>query len=224
MDHKPYTIRDLYFWKIAFSLALASFFIFASMYAVQPLLPIFVAEFGISVSASSLSLSLTIIGLIGGLIVLGFLSDRHGRTVFIKLSLAGSVVPFLVIPLFDSFAVLVLFRMIQGFALAGLPAAALAYIGEEIDKRSIGVSTALYISSNALGGMMGRVFAGYITDYYSWQTAFYVLAILGIIILFIVMLLLPKSRFFKPGHLSFKKDLSGFLVHLKNPRLLLIYD
>src|SRR5699024_5285929 len=106
MQERTYTIRDFYFWKITLCLALASFFIFACMYAVQPLLPVFVEEFNVSVSESSLALSLTIIGLTIGLIVLGFLSDRYGRPLFIKFSLAGSVVPFLVLPMMDSFLIL----------------------------------------------------------------------------------------------------------------------
>ena len=88
-----YSIKDFYFWKITMSLALASFFVFASMYAVQPLLPVFVDAFNVAVATSSLALSLTIIGLI----VLGFLSDRTGRTFYIKFALVGSVIPFLLI-------------------------------------------------------------------------------------------------------------------------------
>lgn len=57
------------------------------------------------------------------------------------------------------------------------------------------VATALYISSNALGGMVGRVMTGYITDHFSWQMAFYALAVLGILILAAVVFMLPKSRF-----------------------------
>ncbi|WP_404454379.1 MFS transporter [Virgibacillus necropolis] len=218
-----YSIKDFYFWKITMSLAMASFFIFASMYAVQPLLPVFVGQFGVSVSTSSLSISLTIIGLIIGLIVLGFLSDRSGRTFFIKFSLVGSIIPFFLIPLVDSFVFLLVLRLIQGFALAGLPAASLAYISEEIDKRSVSVAMALYISSNALGGMLGRVLTGYITDHYSWEIAFYFLASVGVIILVAVFLMLPRSNRFEASNLSFSRDIEGFLFHLKNPALLLVF-
>ncbi|WP_249260898.1 MFS transporter [Virgibacillus pantothenticus] len=222
-DSSPYSLKDIYFWKITASLALASFFIFASMYAVQPLLPVFVEEFEVSVSVSSLSMSFTIIGLIVGLIMLGFLSDRMGRTKFIKLSLLGSIIPFLLMPLTDGFIVLIVLRLIQGFALAGLPAAALAYIHEEIEPKSAAFATALYISSNALGGMVGRVITGVIADVVSWQTAFYGLAISGTIIWLLVHLMLPRSSFFQPSNLRFKKDIEGFVFHLKNPALLLVF-
>ncbi|WP_077328100.1 MFS transporter [Virgibacillus siamensis] len=223
MQQRTYTMHDQSFWRITLSLALASFFVFASMYAVQPLLPVFVKEFGVTVSESSLALSLTIIGLIIGLIVLGFLSDRHGRTVFIKLSLVGSVIPFFLIPISDSFFLLLILRLLQGFALAGLPAASLAYLSEEIDRKSVQVATALYISSNALGGMMGRVLTGYLTDHYSWEMSFYVLAVIGAIILAAVFFMLPKSQFFQSSEQTFSKDIKAFMFHLKNPTLLLIF-
>ncbi|WP_425435174.1 MFS transporter [Oceanobacillus rekensis] len=214
-------MKDFYFWKITLSLAFASFFVFASMYVVQPLLPLFVKEFDVTVSASTLTLSMTIVGLIIGLIILGFFSDRMGRTYFIKLSLIGSVIPFFLIPLSESFYIIVFLRFIQGFALAGLPAAALAYLNEEIDRGSVGFATALYISSNALGGMAGRVFTGYLTDRFSWETAFYVFAIVGVFVSIAVILLLPKSRFFEASKLPFKKDMEGMGFHLKNPAILL---
>ncbi|WP_093133212.1 MFS transporter [Salinibacillus kushneri] len=222
MEEHAYSMKDGYFWRITISLALASFFVFAGMYATQPLLPLFVKEFNVSVSVSTLSLSLTIIGLIIGLIVLGFLSDRNGRTSFIKLSLAGAAIPFIIMPLSHSFLLLLILRLMQGFALAGLPAAALAYLMEEIDKSSLPVATALYISSNALGGMVGRVMTGYLSDHVSWENAFYILGAVGFIVLLAVLFMLPDSRFFTPSKATFSEDMKGFFYHFKNPGLLFI--
>lgn len=208
---------------IVLSLLLASLFIFANLYAVQPLLPLFVSEFGISVSTSSLSLSLTIVGLILGLVILGFFSDRNGRRFYIIYSLLGSAIPFFLIPLVESFHWLLVLRFVQGFALAGVPAAALAYISEEIDRKAIGFATALYISSNALGGMAGRVLTGYLTDHFSWETAFILFGAAGLLLFAAVFVLLPKSRHFQPSNASFRKDLTGFSYHLKNPALLVVF-
>ncbi|AIY06515.1 hypothetical protein Plano_2550 [Planococcus sp. PAMC 21323] len=223
MDSPRYTVKDRQFWKIILSLLFASLFIFANMYAVQPLLPVFVEEFQVSVSTASLSLSLTIVGLIIGLIVLGFFSDRNGRKSYIVYSLLGSAIPFFIIPLTDSFSILLLLRFIQGFALAGVPAAALAYISEEIDRKNIAYATALYISSNALGGMLGRFLTGFLTDHFSWQISFYAFAVTGLFIFVIVLYLLPPSQNFKSSQVSFAKDIAGFLFHLKNPALLVVF-
>ncbi|MCT1902634.1 MFS transporter [Oceanobacillus sojae] len=223
METKKYHKTDFYFWKITLCLASASFFVFAGLYVVQPLLPVFVRDFDISVSEATLTLSVNIVGLIIGLIVLGFFSDRIGRVPFIKYSLLASVIPFLLIPMTDSFYFFILMRFLQGFALAGLPAASLAYINEEIDRSSIGIATALYIASNAFGGMVGRVLAGYLAEDYAWQTIFFIFAGIGVVIVAIVMIFLPNSRFFKASHLSFRKDIEGMVFHVKNPAMLLIF-
>lgn len=220
---KKYSMRDLYFWKITISLSLASIFIFASMYAVQPVLPLFVSEFGVTVPESTLTFSINMIGMIIGLITLGFFSDRKGRTLFIKASLIGSVIPFFLIPVVDSFYFIVFLRFIQGFALAGLPAASLAYLNEEIERRNVGLATALYISSNALGGMIGRIVTGYLADQFSWQIAFYVFALVGCMIILLLFLLLPKSQYFEASNLTFRKDIDGMIFHLKNPVILIIF-
>lgn len=223
MHNQKYNIRDFHFWRIVLALFLASFFILASLYAVHPLMPIFIEEFGVSTSVSGLSLSLTVTGLIIGLLVNGFLSDRKGRTQFIILSLIGTVILFLIIPLFHSFLSLLVLRFIQGFALSGLPVAALAYIGEEISPRGQGFATALYIASNAVGGMFGRFLTAYLVDSYSWEMTFYLWAIIGFIIFLITIFALPKSRFFQPIHTPLKEDLLGYMQHLKNPTLLLLF-
>ena len=223
LTHEGYSMRDVQFWQIVLGLGFASMFIFAAMYAVQPLLPVFTQEFMIPVSYASMSLSMTTVGLIIGLIVLGFFSDRNGRAIYIKCSLIGSVLPFLLMPLTDSFLLIVMLRFIQGFALAGVPAAALAYISEEIHKQVMSVATALYISSNALGGMIGRVLTGYITEQFSWEIAFYLLAAMGTVVFIAILFILPRSRNFTPSHASFLKDIEGFLYHLKNPALLLVF-
>ncbi|MGB6406176.1 MAG: MFS transporter [Planococcus donghaensis] len=223
MESPRYTVKDRQFWKIILSLLFASLFTFANMYAVQPLLPVFVEEFQVPVSTASLSLSLTIIGLILGLIILGFFSDRNGRKSYIIYSLIGSAIPFFIIPLTDSFSILLFLRFIQGFALAGVPAAALAYISEEIDRKNIAYATALYISSNVLGGMMGRISTGFLTDHFSWQISFYAFAVTGLFIFVIVLYLLPPSQNFNSSQVSFAKDIEGFLFHLKNPALLVVF-
>src|SRR5699024_1727783 len=83
---------------------------------------------------------------------------------FFYFSLFGSVIPLILIPISDSFYLILFLRFIQGFAIAGLPSTALAYISEEIDYKHAKIAVGFYISSNAVGGMLGRVISGYLTD------------------------------------------------------------
>lgn len=222
MEQK-YTIKDRAFWQIVISLGAASFFIFAVLFCMQPILPILTKDYQIPVSIASLSMSLTTIGLIFGLITIGFLSDRKGRTSFIYLSIISSAILLLIIPFMQAFILIVIFRFFQGFTLAGLLATALAYMAEEIDPKYFGFAATLYIATNAIGGMMGRFVTGYLAEALSWQTALLILGAFGIFTLVFTFFTLPKSKHFTKSNRKFKVDMIGFIVHLKNPSLLLMF-
>lgn len=220
---RPYQQDQVDFWKLITGLTLASFLNFANLYIVQPLLPLFTKEFGVSPTMSSLSFSLTTLALVIGLLLFGFLSDRIGRVSIIHWAICLSVIPLVAIPLFDSFWWLLIWRFITGLTLAGLPAVAIAYINEEVSVGSRGLAVSVYIASNALGGMGGRFFGGYFADSLSWQAGFYALAVVGVIICGLCFYLIPKSRFFQCHHRTFSEDLYGMAIHLKNPLLLFAF-
>ena len=83
---------------------------------------------------------------------------------------------------------IVLLRVIQGFTIAGVPATTIAYIGEEIETKSSNIATANYISTNALGGMIGRIVTGYLSDQYKWQVSLIILTIFGVFVLLFVLI------------------------------------
>ncbi|PID05661.1 MULTISPECIES: MFS transporter [unclassified Sporosarcina] len=217
------TIRELRFWRIVIGLGIASVLIFAAMYAIQPLLPILTKQFNVSVSTASLAMSVNTIGLIFGLVILGFYSDRLGRSVFVKISVLVTALLFIPMFLTSSFTIILVLRFIQGFAMAGVLAAALAYINEEINERVVSVATALYISFNGTGGMLGRFVTGYLAERWSWELSLQLLTIIGVAVFIFLLFFLPKSIHFVPSVESMKKDMEGFGIHLKNPALLIVF-
>lgn len=223
MKDQKYTTKDKAFWAIIFSLGLGSLFIFATMYSFQSILPLLTDEYKISISAASLTMSLTTVGLIAGLITVGFLSDRQGRKHFMILSVVLTTILLFIIPLIPNFSLIVLMRFVQGFALAGLLGSALAYMAEEIAPTYFGFATTLYIACNSLGGMVGRFITSFLAETYSWQTSLYIIGFFGIIITLLIIFSLPKSRYFVQSTASISTDLKGFFVHFKNPTLLLMF-
>ncbi|ARJ39206.1 MFS transporter [Sporosarcina sp. P21c] len=217
------TLRELRFWRIVIGLGIASVLIFAAMYAMQPLLPILTKQFNVSVSTASLAMSVNTIGLIFGLVILGFYSDRLGRSAFVKVSVLVTALLFIPMFLTHSFTVILVLRFIQGFAMAGVLAAALAYINEEINERVVGVATALYISFNGTGGMLGRFVTGYLAERWSWELSLQLLTVAGVAVFIFLLFVLPKSNYFTPSVESMKKDMEGFGIHLKNPALLIVF-
>src|SRR5690625_3765523 len=122
-----------------------------------------------------------------------------------------------------TFGLIIFFRFIQGFALAGVAGAALAYMSEEIHPTHFGFAATLYISCNSLGGMIGRFLMGFLAETYSWEIALFLLGAFGIITFLLVFFMLPQSRHFTGSTKPFIEDMKGFLVHFKNPLLLLMF-
>lgn len=211
------------FHRTSIALLCAGFATFALLYCVQPLLPAFSRDYGIGAAAASLSLSLPSIALAFGTLLASSLSEALGRkplmvgAVFASslLTLASAFAPS-----WESFLVL---RTLQGLALAGLPAAAMAYLAEEVHPRSIGLAMGLYISGNALGGMAGRVGVGLVSDHYPWHVAMGGMGVLGLLSAVLFLANLRPSRHFTPRPLNFGSLAQGFAVHLRDPGLRVLF-
>lgn len=212
----PVEIGSRAYRKISIAMFLAGFTTFALLYNVQPLLPLFSKEFGVSASQSSLSLSLSTGFLAVGLLFAGSVSELMGRksimvaSVFAAsfLSIVASVVP--------SWHQFLLVRALEGVAISGLPAIAMAYLSEELHARALGLAMGLYIGGTGLGGMAGRLVTGILTDAISWRFA---VGINGVACVFVAMVfwrILPPSTQFRPIQFSAKNLFAVFLEHAKD--------
>jgi YNFM family putative membrane transporter len=94
--------------------------------------------------------------------------------------------------------VLLVLRGLQGFALAGLPAVAVAYLREELHPGMSSRAIGLYVSGTALGGLSGRLLSGFLTELGGWRTALGGVAALAVGCAVAVRVLLPASRRFVP--------------------------
>ncbi|MBT2690565.1 MFS transporter [Bacillus sp. ISL-47] len=218
-EKQKYTFREAGFKRIMFALTCASILNFAGLYFVHPIMPLLVRSYNISSAASGLALSVAVISMIIGLLFFGFLSDRMGRTRIMHITLVCTMIPLLLMPLVPSFEIFLVLRFVQGFFMAGLPAAAIAYISEEVAPGSINLGITLYIAANGIGGMIGRIVTGYMADRTSWQISIYILFGFSILLFLLYFITLPKSHFFQESEISFKKDLTGMLSHLNNKLL-----
>lgn len=180
-----------------FAMFLGGFACFAMLYGTQPLLPRLADDFAISPTQVSLSVSAGTGALACALIPASVLSDRFGRRTVMRLALALAALTALLCPLVASFEQLVVLRVLLGLALAGLPAAAMAYLGEEVAPNAQGRAMGLYIAGNAFGGMSGRFVAAVMTDLVDWRAALLVIGLLGAFAAIAFWRSLPESRHFQ---------------------------
>src|SRR5699024_5279569 len=182
--------------RITLALFFAGIATFATLYSTQALLPELAAAFDVSPGEATLSLSVATIGLGAALLVAGALSEAYGRTRLIHLSLTASAVIGLACALAPSWEVLLGLRLLQGIALAGLPAIATAYLREEIHSRVTARAAGLYIGGTALGGMTGRLVTAGIGGGRGRHLAIGEIPVVGLDCALAVRLLPPAARNF----------------------------
>lgn len=184
--------------RVRLGLFAAGLATFALLYVPQPLLPALSRAFGASPAAASLAMSAGTFALAIAIIPVSSLSEVRGRCAVMTVSVIAAAVLGLIAPLSPSLPVLIGIRVLQGFALAGVPATAMAYLAEEVDRADLGRAMGLYIAGNAIGGLGGRVVAGILAEHGGWRVATAGVSALALACAAAFAVLLPRSRFFTP--------------------------
>ncbi len=211
------------FKKTNLALFAGGFNTFAILWSTQPLLPDIAREYHVSPAVSSLTLSSTTIALAVSMLLTGSLSEVYGRKPVMTISLVASSILAILTAFSPSFHLLLLLRILQGIVLGGLPAIAMAYLGEEIEPKSLGMAMGLYISGNSIGGMGGRIISGVLTDYFSWRVAIVVIGIVSLLASLLFWFMLPKSTHFHARKLEIGKLSSSLISQFKEPGLFYLF-
>ncbi|TCC19531.1 MFS transporter [Kribbella speibonae] len=214
-----YLPGDPEYRKLSVALFAAGLATFALLYSTQPLLPQLVDAFHVSPSQSAFSVSFATFGLGLALLIAGPASEVLGRTNLMRWSVAATSVFALLSAFAPTWHLLLALRGLQGIAMAGLPAVAMAYLREEVHQDSHARASGLYIAGTAVGGMAGRLIAGGLSDLGGWRFATAGIAVVGVLCAAVVWLLLPASRNFHP---SAARPHDLFRV-LRDPALLALY-
>ena len=214
---------SIVFRQVNLAFFAAGFVTFITLYDVQPLLPEFAREFGISPAWASLPLSTASFTLAAAMLLAGTLSEVLGRKSVMICSLFLTSILALLTAFSYSFSSLVLLRFVQGMVLAGLPPVAMAYLSEEIEPAAIGTAMGLYISGNAIGGMSGRLFTAALTDCFSWHMALGLIGVLSLGLSIYFSCSLPPSANFRRRPFDSRYFFASVLQPLRDPHLLCLY-
>lgn len=211
------------FIAILLSLFLAGFAVFSSLYCVQPMMPFLAKFFHVTPTHSSFPLSFSTIALALGLLFAGLISDRFGRKPIMVISLFSTAILLLMSAFLPYWEVFLATRMMVGLAVSGVASVAMTYIGEEIAQKDVGFAMGLYISGTAIGGMGGRLIAGVLLDYISWQAATMIIGVLNLFIAITFYIALPASKHFKAYPIQFSRFIESFKKNLADPKLRLLF-
>ncbi|RZI58152.1 MAG: MFS transporter [Rubrivivax sp.] len=210
--------------RIAFALFLAGFTTFSLLYSVQPLLPLFAAEFHVGAAASALSLSLATGALAFAILCAGALSESMDRKRLMFASMAMAAVLNLIASVVPSWHGMLVARAIEGLVLGGVPAVAMAYLAEEIHPKGLGRAMGQYVGGTAFGGMMGRVGVSVLSDAFGWRPALFIVSVLGLAAAIGFWFLLPPSKHFvRRTGVKLSEHVAAWRGHLTHPMLPLLF-
>ncbi|NQZ92642.1 MAG: MFS transporter [Moritella sp.] len=207
--------------KVTLGLGLGSFLVFCNLYYFQPLLPYFMVKFNATELQVNWLFSSTTLAVAISLLPWAILSEVIGRRPIMRCSLV--LIPCINFLMFISpdLHTLILLRALLGIALAGFIAVAVAYMAEEFAPPALLIAVGGYISANTLGGIIGRIYGGVMTDAIGLHWTILAMSVLSGIALLIIFPLILKQRHFiaQPGRL--RTHGKQILRHIKTPTLIL---
>jgi EmrB/QacA subfamily drug resistance transporter len=147
--------------------------------------------------------------------ILGRIGDMTGKKRVFVATLAALAVGSLLAGLAPSIGVMIVARVIQGFAGGMLPCA-FGIIRDEFPAEKVAGAVGLLASLTAIGAGLGIVLAGPIVDALSWRWLFWLPMILTVVAGVCAFLFVPESPIRAPGRISWLPAilLSGWLVAL----------
>ena len=208
-----------FFWA-NLALFAAGFATFALLYCVQPIMPLFSREFGVSPAQASLSMSVTTQALALAMLVAGALSEVYGRKPVMAVSIVTASLLLTASAFAPNWHAFLTFRLLSGLAFSGLPATAMAYVGEEMHPEVSGMAMGLYISGTGLGALGGRLIVSVMADLAGWRQGLFTLGLLSLAAGVVFWVRLPVSRHFRPHPLRLKSLLGSAAAHGRDPVLL----
>jgi YNFM family putative membrane transporter len=209
--------------RMSFALFAAGVAAFALLYSTQALLPAISASYGVSAGQASWTVSAATGALALCVLPLSALSERFGRRQMMTASLTVAVLVGMLVPFAPSIGWLIALRAIQGAALAGLPASAMAYLAEEVRPKALIAAIGLFVAGNSIGGMSGRILTGWVAQAWGWRAALAAVGLLAVACAVAFHFLIPKARNFTPGSLNPKALAKTVATHLGNPLLVRLY-
>lgn len=209
--------------RMSFALFAAGVATFALLYSTQALLPAVSASFGATAGQASWTVSAATGALALCVLPMSALSERFGRRQMMTTSLVVAVTVGLFVPFAPSLGWLIALRAVQGAALAGLPASAMAYLAEEVRPKALVAAIGLFVAGNSIGGMSGRILTGWVAQAWGWRAALGAVGLLAVVCAVVFHFMIPRARNFTPGSLNPKALAKTVGGHLADPLLRRLY-
>ncbi|MFC4004258.1 MFS transporter [Prauserella oleivorans] len=209
--------------RVTLAVAAAGVCSFTLLYAPQAVLPQLAEQYALDPGRASLAVSVATGALAVAVLPIAVLSEIVGRRPVILTSVLASAALGLVLPFAPSFEVLLALRVLQGVAIAGFPGVASAYLAERLGRSGVAAAVGAMIAGNTLGGMLGRLTAGFTTDWLGWRGALTAVGSVALVCALVTVATLPGVPRRDTGRPRLRGVVAGLGVAVRDPLLVAQY-
>ncbi|MDD2508344.1 MAG: MFS transporter [Aliarcobacter skirrowii] len=187
------------------------------MYATQPLQPLLATKFEVTITEASLFTAVILFFLAVAPIIYGYILEK----VCAKKMLINASIVLLITNIFlglsNSYELFLFFRVCEALVIPAILTSLMSILAN-IDKDNIKFNMSIYVAGTVFGGLVGRVFSGFIATTFSYEYVFYSLSFA----IFISILLIKKLNFNGEANII-KPKISDVLNILKDRRFVIVY-
>ncbi len=151
---------------------------FCSLYAAQPIQPLFQNEFQLSNFQALLFTTMMMAPLGVAPLFYGYLLESFSAKVMVRWALFILGILEICFSLAGDYLTLLVIRAIQGLMIPAILTSLMSYISYSSPKEKVQHAIATYIAATILGGFLGRFLSGLCTDLFGWRFFFFVLGLL----------------------------------------------
>lgn len=191
--------------------------ILSVMYATQPLQPLLAKEFNVSIIKASQFTAVIMLFLAISPIFYGFFLEKVCAKKMLSVASFILLITNIFLGLSTSYEMFMFFRVCEAFVIPAILTALMSILAN-IDKENVKFNMSIYVASTVFGGLVGRIFSGFIATNFSYQLVFYSLSAA----LFVSILLIQKLDYEGDTQVV-KPKLKDVLYILKDKRFLLVY-
>lgn len=148
-----------------------------TLYAVQPIQPIFEQEFSLDRFQAIIFTTVIMLPLGFAPILYGFFLETISSKTLLKFSVVILGILELLFAYSDSYIILLSIRGLQGLFIPAILTSLMSYISFISPKDKVQQAIGGYIAATIFGGFLGRLLSGFLSDMFGWRVFFVVLGI-----------------------------------------------
>ena len=149
-----------------------------SLYAAQPIQPVFQSEFQLSNFQAILFTTLMMAPLGFAPLFYGYLLESFSAKVMVRWALFSLGILELFFAIADNYLLLLAIRAVQGLMIPAILTSLMSYISYTSSREKVQHAIASYIAATIVGGFLGRFLSAFFTDLFGWRFFFILLGFL----------------------------------------------